>query len=1179
MQASTRGRTGAPAPFSVTAAAALQAHTNATSARQGSRRARRSPSARRAAAAAVALSAGLGVLSPALADTYNWQTAGTTDNWSTAPGDTNWFVNGGSTLAPWVDANAAVFDAATGEAVTLVGTVNPSTVAVGANDGNWTFTGTGVVGGNNLTLTKFGAGTLTFTTTAPSTFIGSTVVNGGTLSIGTGGTGAATSTASALGNSGVTVNPGGTLKYWIKNDATSTFGYNLLVDGGTLLGEDGVNSQAGSVLLGLRGGTFSAKWNNKNLNVAGQVSGAGLLTVRRSTLNTGTGAGEAAATVILTGDNTYTGGTALYDGVLRVGLTNTALGTGPLTAVGTSTFGPSVGGGARTLPNAVVVNPGTTLTLDATNAALQLNGVISGAGGISKTGGNDLTFNGVNQFDGGLTVNGGNVRAGSSDTAFGNGTITVAGTTTLATANGTGARTIANPITVNSGVTLNGDGGYTPITFYGPITGGGNLAKVSSGTVILAGSNSYGGTTNTGTNGALQVGNGGATGTLGSGNVTVNAGSSLTFNRADAVQVFNTISGTGPVVLAGTGTTTLGAANTYIGTTTVSAGTLDLTGTLTSAVTVAAGARIGGSGSTTGSLTLADGSFVIAANGGVQAASVVATAGTSGANIIVPNGPTGGGTTTVDVVRYGSGGTPGTVGFNAAVYRSGAVADDTANQKITLAYASDNRTWNGTATTWDAGVTTAWNEGDQKFYWNDAVTFGNPAAATTVTYLATVAPASVTVNNTNALTLANNPAGVFPGTGSIVGTGSLTKSGTGTLTLTGTSPNRYSGGTTINGGILALGTGGTAGQTASPLALGTGTVNVNTGGILKLWIQNNVTFTVSNNLNVDGGRLLGEDGNYVVSGAVNIGGGGMSVGTKWSGKTLTLAGNVTGGTLTAQGETTGSGAAATLVALTGTNSYGATTVTSGTLQIGNGGVTGTLGTGGATVATGAVLAFNRANAYPVTNAITGGGAVTKAGAGAVNLSAASSYTGATTVSAGSLLVTGSLGTTAVTVNGGVVGGTGSIAGTLSVAAAGTVSPGLAGPSIGTLSVGATTLAGTSLFELGTAGTSTGIPGTSDLLSVAGNLTLGGTLALKDNLSANGQGNLGDGVYQLMTYTGALSGSVAAITGPTGHAYALDTTTVPGSVFLNVSAVPEPTTAGVLAAFGVAGLLARRRRRA
>ncbi|MDR2981659.1 MAG: autotransporter-associated beta strand repeat-containing protein [Puniceicoccales bacterium] len=94
--------------------------------------------------------------------------------------------------------------------------------------------------------------------------------------------------------------------------------------------------------------------------------------------------------------------------------------------------------------------------------------------------------------------------------------------------------------------------------------------------------------------------------------------------------------------------------------------------------------------------------------------------------------------------------------------------------------------------------------------------------------------------------------------------------------------------------------------------------------------------------------------------------------------------------------------------LSGDNTYtGTTTVSGGTLQIGAGGTTGTLGTGAVTVSDGATLAFNRSNDLTVANAISGAGNLKKQGAGILTLSAAT-YTGATRVEAGSLVLSNAI---------------------------------------------------------------------------------------------------------------------------------------------------------------------------
>ena len=80
-----------------------------------------------------------------------------------------------------------------------------------------------------------------------------------------------------------------------------------------------------------------------------------------------------------------------------------------------------------------------------------------------------------------------------------------------------------------------------------------------------------------------------------------------------------------------------------------------------------------------------------------------------------------------------------------------------------------------------------------------------------------VMPAGVLVNND-----ANHPY-TFTGTNGIAGSASLTKAGTGTLTLS--NPNSYSGGTTVNGGILTI--------TNGNVGLPAGTIIVNAGGAVN----------------------------------------------------------------------------------------------------------------------------------------------------------------------------------------------------------------------------------------------------------------------------------------------------------------------------------------------------------
>jgi autotransporter-associated beta strand protein len=107
------------------------------------------------------------------------------------------------------------------------------------------------------------------------------------------------------------------------------------------------------------------------------------------------------------------------------------------------------------------------------------------------------------------------------------------------------------------------------------ISGTGTLAQNGSGTLTLAGANSYGATTISA--GTLQVGAGGTSGSLGSGSVTDNG--SLIFNRSDNLTFATVISGSGSVTKVDNNVLTLSGNNSYGGGLTVNAGTVRLANT------------------------------------------------------------------------------------------------------------------------------------------------------------------------------------------------------------------------------------------------------------------------------------------------------------------------------------------------------------------------------------------------------------------------------------------------------------------------------------------------------------------------------------------------------------------------------------------------------------------------
>ena len=88
-----------------------------------------------------------------------------------------------------------------------------------------------------------------------------------------------------------------------------------------------------------------------------------------------------------------------------------------------------------------------------------------------------------------------------------------------------------------------------------------NVEQASN--VIFLGNNTYSGTTNV-LAGSLTVGNGGTSGALGSGTITVASGATLTYNRSDAVTLSQTLNIGGTLVKNGTGALTLSGAQTGI---------------------------------------------------------------------------------------------------------------------------------------------------------------------------------------------------------------------------------------------------------------------------------------------------------------------------------------------------------------------------------------------------------------------------------------------------------------------------------------------------------------------------------------------------------------------------------------------------------------------------------------
>lgn len=389
----------------------------------------------------------------------------------------------------------------------------------------------------------------------------------------------------------------------------------------------------------------------------------------------------------------------------------------------------------------------------------------------------------------------------------------------------------------------------------------------------------------------------------------------------------------------------------------------------------------------------------------------------------------------------------------------------------------------------------------------------------------------------------------------ISGTGTLNKTGSGTLTLSNSS---HSGGTTLSAGTLALGGSGALGSSGT-LSFG--------GGTLKFTANNTTDYSAR--FSTAAGQAYAFDNN---------------------GQNVTLGTGLTssGGTLTKSGTGT--------LTLSGTNTYsGTTTVSAGTLQIGNGGTSGSVA---GDITNNATVAFNRSDALTYSGVISGSGAVTKSGAGTLTLSGTNTYNGATTLSAGTLKLSGSAANSAFTVAGGTLSGSGTL-GALTVSSGGTIAP---GNSPGTLHAEATTFAsgGNYLWEINNVNGTAGADPGWDLLSVNGGLTISATSADPftidvTSLTSGNVAGLATGFSTSASYSFTVVSTTTGISGFSADKFHLDTSGFANAfdgtwalalanggndlalTYTGASAVPEPSTYALLAGCAALGLITWRRR--
>ena len=336
--------------------------------------------------------------------------------------------------------------------------------------------------------------------------------------------------------------------------------------------------------------------------------------------------------------------------------------------------------------------------------------------------------------------------------------------------------------------------------------------------------------------------------------------------------------------------------------------------------------------------------------------------------------------------------------------------------------------------------------------------------------------------------------------GIISGTGALNKNGTGTLTLSGT--NTYSGGTTINGGLINFIT-----------ADNFGSANITLDGGGLQW-ANATTLDISAKLEAlgAGGATFDTNGNDVTLASVLSGTGSV---TKTGAGVLTLS-----GTNTYSGNTTLNSGTLSLSGGSAITNTGTIIVNSGaTLHVASAETVGSVnGVGSITLDD--TLTTGEANTDDTLSGIISGvGALNKNGTGTLTLSGTNTYSGATAVNAGTLDVTGAVQSSAFTVNSGAtLSGSGSV-GSLHVTNGAT----LRVDTTSTLSVvGDLTMDTSSTLALNTYAN-----GTNSKVVASGDATINGGAV---NITANGaSGSWNDSTVYTIVSANALSGTFTSVT--------------------------------------------------
>jgi fibronectin-binding autotransporter adhesin len=786
--------------------------------------------------------------------------------------------------------------AAFGDPAAAPGLLNTPTVTFGTGDGSILFNHTStnyvfapVLVGNGLLATAAGT---TILTADSSAFTGSGLLVGGTLLVN-----------GTLGGVGVGVGANGTL-----GGSGRLLGEAVVADGGTLLGVQGQTLTMTSLTLS----------NASNVNVTlGAPGGAGLFNVAQN--------------VTLDGVLNVTAGTGFNAGVYRLidyggALTDNTLDIGTV-PVGSDASDYSVQTSVANQVNLVNTHAFILNFWDGAAAGNAGNGAIDGGNGVwSVTATNFTDVNGVT--NGAMAPQPGfAVFEGTP------GTVTVDDSAGAVAVTGMQFASDGYVVTGDA-ITLSGPGetdirvgdgtaagaGYTA-TIASALTGSGTLTKIDLGTLILTGTNTYTGATGV-AQGTLQIGNGGTTGSI-VGDITDNG--VLVLDRSDALDFTgNEIFGSGTVVQAGSGTTTLKFVNTYDGGTVITGGTL-----VGSAVSFGSGAILDNATLVINQATDFDFANVISGNGIFikQGASTLSLVGASDFT----------GTTDIEqgILQIGHGGTTGSIAGN--IQDNGILTFDRSDD---VDFSGSAISGTGSVIKYGAGTTTL--SGANSYTGGTSIVGG-----TLVGGEGSFGTGAIQDNAALVIDQAVNAS--FANT--ISGSGSVTKQGAVLLTLTGA--NTYAGGTVITAGTLV----------GSSTSFGTGTITDNAALVIDQPASANMANVIAGTgtFTKQGAGSLNLTGVSTLTGPTTVAAGRLAVNGSLAGSVVTVQNGATlGGNGTVGGVVAQSGAIVSpgnsIGALTVNGNYSAAAGSIYQVELDSAGHADQLNvTGTATLANGAVL--------------------------------------------------------------------------------------------------------------------------------------------------------------------------------------------------------------------------------